>query len=67
MVFFLRNQLFIDDKQWLKRMIPHHSTALTTSNIIKNRSNEPEIQQLAHDIIDVQEREIALMKNMLDK
>lgn len=67
MIYFLRNQLFVDDTQWLKRMIPHHSTALTTSNIIKNRSNEPEIQQLAHDIIEVQEREITLMKNMLDK
>ena len=67
MVYFLRNQLFIDDTQWLKRMIPHHSTALTTTNIIKNRSNEPEIQQLAHDIIEVQEKEITLMKNMLNK
>ncbi len=67
MIFFLRNQLFIDDKQWLKRMIPHHSTALTTSNIIKQKSNNPEIQQLSHDIIETQEREIALMKKILNE
>ncbi len=67
MIFFLRNQLFIDDKQWLKRMIPHHSTALTTSNIIKQKSNNPEIQQLSHDIIETQEREITLMKKILNE
>ena len=30
-VFIARNQLFVSEKQWLRRMIPHHSTALTTS------------------------------------
>ena len=67
MIYFLRNQSFIDDKQWLKRMIPHHSTALTTSNIIKQKSNNPEIQQLSHDIIETQEREITLMKKILNE
>ena len=37
-VCLLRKQLFIDDKQWLKRMISHHSTALTTSHIINKRT-----------------------------
>ena len=37
-ILLLRKQLLVDDKQWLKRMISHHSTALTTSNkIVKNR------------------------------
>lgn len=67
MIYFLRNQLFIDDKQWLKRMIPHHSTALTTTNIIKQKSNNPEIQQLSHDIIETQKREITLMKKILNE
>lgn len=38
-IFLLRKQLLIDDKQWLTRMISHHSTALTTSNIIYNKTN----------------------------
>ena len=61
----LRNQLFVNDKQWLKRMISHHSTALTTSNKIYNRTNNPKVKKLAKEIIDTQEREIKLMKSML--
>ena len=32
-VYLLREQLFVDDNQWLKRMISHHSTALTPPNV----------------------------------
>ena len=61
----LRQQLLVDDKQWLRRMIPHHSTALTTSHKIYNRTNNPKIKELAKEIIDTQEKEIQLMKSML--
>jgi len=61
----LRQQLLVDDKQWLKRMIPHHSTALTTTHNIYNRTNNPKIKKLAKEIIDTQEKEIQLMKSML--
>ena len=30
-ILLLRQQFLVNDKQWLKRMISHHSTALTTS------------------------------------
>ena len=61
----LRQQLLVDDKQWLRRMIPHHSTALTTTHKIYNRTNNPKIKELAKEIIDTQEKEIQLMKSML--
>ena len=61
----LQPQLFVNDEQWLKRMISHHSTALTTSNIIYNRTNNPAIKKLSKEIIDTQEKEIQLMKSML--
>ena len=61
----LRQQLLVDDKQWLRRMIPHHSTALTTTHNIYNRTNDPKIKDLAKEIIDTQEKEIQLMKSML--
>jgi hypothetical protein len=61
----LRQQLLVDDKQWLKRMIPHHSTALTTTHNIYNRTNNPKIKKLAKEIIDTQEKEIQLMKSLL--
>jgi len=64
-LLLLRQQLLVDDKQWLKRMIPHHSTALTTTHKIYNRTNNPNIKKLAKEIIDTQEKEIELMKSLL--
>lgn len=61
----VRQQLFIDDKQWLRRMISHHSTALTTSQKIYNRTTDSKLKNLAKDIIETQEKEIELMKTML--
>jgi hypothetical protein len=64
-ILLLRQQLLVDDTQWLRRMIPHHSTALTTTHKIYNRTNNPKIKELAKEIIDTQENEIRLMKSML--
>ena len=64
-IFLLRQQLFVDDKQWLLRMISNHSTALTTSHKIYNKTNNLKLKQLAKEIIDTQEKEITLMKSML--
>ena len=46
-------------------MIPHHSTALTTSHKIYNKTSDPKLKKLAKEIIDTQEKEIKLMKSML--
>jgi len=64
-ILLLRQQLLVDDNQWLRRMIPHHSTALTTTHKVYNRTNNPKIKELAKEIIDTQEKEIQLMKSML--
>ena len=64
-ILLLRRQLLVDDKQWLRRMISHHSTALTTTDKIYNKTNNPQLKKLANEIIDTQEREIQLMKSML--
>ena len=64
-IVLLRRQLLVEDNQWLKRMISHHSTALTTSHKIYNRTNNPKLKKLAKEIIDTQEKEIQLMKSML--
>ena len=64
-VLLLRQQFLVDDKEWLKRMIPHHSTALTTSHKIYNKTSNTKIKQLAKEIIDTQEKEIQLMKSLL--
>ena len=64
-IYLLRKQLLIDDEQWLRRMISHHSTALTTSHNIYKKTGNNKLKTLAKDIIETQEREIELMKSML--
>ena len=64
-ILLLRQQFLVDDKQWLRRMISHHSTALTTSHKIYNKTSNPKLKNLAKEIIDTQEKEIQLMKSML--
>lgn len=67
-VILLRTQLFVNDENWLKRMITHHSTALTTTKqlLSKKRGND-NIFRLAKDIITTQEIEILTMKNFLSQ
>jgi hypothetical protein len=68
-IILLRNQLFVTNKQWLKRMIGHHSTAITTTKCLLNNdenfNEDGYIFRLAKDIVYNQEREILFMKNML--
>ena len=64
-ILLLRNQFLVNDKEWLKRMISHHSTALTTSKNIFNKTKNEKVRTLAKEIIETQEREIKLMKSMI--
>lgn len=61
----LRQQTFIGDVQWMKAMIPHHSSAIMVSQ--KAHLKDPEAIKLAEDIIEAQEREIAQMKKMISR
>ena len=61
----LRKQYLLDDNNWLRRMISHHSTALTTSHKIYNKTKNEQIKKLSKEIITTQEREIKLMKELL--
>lgn len=61
----LRSQAFISDIQYLRAMIPHHSSAIMTS---KNANiKDPEVRRLSDSIIKSQEREIKQMKKILDR
>ena len=64
-IILLRQQLLVNDKEWLKRMISHHSTALTTSYKIYNKTKNIKIKKLSKKIIDTQNEEIKIMKSML--
>ena len=66
--YIMRTQMFIQPKDWLKEMIPHHSTAITTTTkLLKNNTLDPnsDIYKLANNILTTQEREITLMKQLL--
>ena len=64
--FLLRKQLLINDNQWLKRMISHHSTALTTSKNIIRKTKNKKLETLAKNIINTQKNEIDFMKNLIN-
>lgn len=61
----LRNQIPIKDIQYMKAMIPHHSSAIMVSQ--KATFEDPELKQLATDIIEAQKKEIAQMKRIIER
>jgi Ca2+/Na+ antiporter len=66
MIYIYRNQIKINDKEYLKGMIEHHSMALLTSNEILKKTNDYNVAKLAKDIIETQNNEINKMKDLLD-
>ncbi len=61
----LRTQATIGDVQYMKGMIPHHSSAIMTSTHADIK--DPEVRKLADGIIQAQVKEIAEMKALLKK
>lgn len=61
----LRTQTPIGDIQYMKAMIPHHSSAILTSE--NANIKDPEVRRLADGIIEAQKREIAEMKALIQK
>jgi len=61
--YAIRKQLFINQKQYLLGMIPHHSMAILMSKELQKKENN--IPKLLNDIITNQENEIKFMKEKL--
>ena len=64
-LILLRTQTPVGDRQYLKAMIPHHSSAILTSQ--EAALEDPEVKSLAEEIIRSQEEEIAQMKAILER
>lgn len=62
---FIRNQTGVDDKQFLKSMIPHHSGAILMCD--KANLRDQEIKSLCETIRNGQAQEIAKMKEILGR
>ena len=60
-----KNQLYIEDKDYLNEMIEHHSMALLTSEEILQKNPSPRVKKLAENIISTQEKEIEYMNQLI--
>lgn len=64
-IYLYRNQLYIEDKDYLKEMIEHHSMAILTSDEILQKTNSERVKKLAETILKTQEKEIEYMKQLI--
>ena len=53
------------DKDFLAAMIPHHQGAVDMAEVVLQHGKNPKIRQLAKEIITMQKKEIAEMKQLL--
>jgi len=64
-LWLIRKQIFINDREFLKGMIPHHSMAILMSEKIREKTSDPRIVNLANNIIKAQTEEIEYMNYLL--
>jgi len=63
-LFLFRSQDFIEDRAWMKAMIPHHSIAILTSR--RAEITDPRVAKLAEAIVLAQDREISEMRFLVE-
>ena len=64
-VYLYRNQVYIEDTDYLEEMIEHHSMALLTSEEILQKTQSERVKKLAENIIATQEKEIDYMRQLV--
>ena len=62
--WIVRSQVTVDDTDYMKAMIPHHSIAILTSE--RAKISDPRVRELADEIIAAQRREIEEMKQLIN-
>jgi uncharacterized protein (DUF305 family) len=55
------------DVKFVQGMIPHHEGAIEMAELVEGRTDRQELLDLADEIIEVQDEEIALLRGMLDR
>jgi hypothetical protein len=65
-VYIYRNQVYIDDEEYLKEMIEHHSMAMLTSEEILQKTNSERVKRLVENIILTQQKEIEFMEKLIN-
>jgi len=64
-IFLYKTQQYINDEEYVKEMIEHHSMALLTSEAILQKTDSERVKKLAENIAKTQEAEISYMKQLL--
>ena len=64
-IYLYRNQIYIEDKDYLEEMIEHHSIAVLTSDEILQKTKSERVKKLAETILVTQKKEIEYMKQLL--
>ena len=64
-IYLYRNQIYIEDKDYLTEMIEHHSMAVLTSNEILQKTQSERVKKLAETILTTQEKEIEYMRQLI--
>ena len=64
-VHLYRNQVYIEDKDYLNEMIEHHSMALLTSEEILQKTSSERVKRLAENIAATQQKEIDYMNQLI--
>ncbi len=61
----IRYQIFVNEKQFVKGMIVHHSMALTMADKLEKKGiQSKELEKLVHNIQKTQTEEIKIMKKL---
>jgi hypothetical protein len=64
-IVLYRNQVWINDKQYLEEMIEHHSMAIFTSEEILKKTHSYQVSRLAKNILQNQKDEINEIRRIL--
>jgi hypothetical protein len=64
-LYLYKSQSYIDDNEYLKEMIEHHSMALLTSDEVLQKTKSERVKKLADNIVSTQTAEIDYMRRLL--
>ncbi len=62
-LWLVRSQVTVQDRAYMRAMIPHHSIAIMTSS--RAELTDPRVRTLADDIVYAQDKEIAEMRYLI--